>query len=234
MNIREIIATDTALYADMRESLRRGSVSIVYESESVLITLENDWKMYTVAAADLEEAKRKIEELNEEDTFFVVHDAELKDFLCDCLGYSAGEACVQSVYTKPEPPKVERRLEIRHPDEADFAYVQANYHMGDGYELYNDFKSDDFFAGYLDGRIIGFIGLHSEGSVGLLHIDKAHREKGFGYEMAAFMLAHQMEKGRIPYGQIYESNKASLELNASLGMELSEGRLYWVTNMKFE
>ncbi|MCQ2530914.1 MAG: GNAT family N-acetyltransferase [Lachnospiraceae bacterium] len=105
--------------------------------------------------------------------------------------------------------------------------------MGDGYELYNDFKSDDFFACYLDGQIMGFIGLHNEGAVGLLHIDKAHREKGFGYEMAAFMLAHQMEKGRIPYGQIYESNKASLELNASLGMELSEGRLYWVTNRKF-
>lgn len=37
----------------------------------------------------------------------------------------------------------------------------------------------------------------------------------------------ELSRGRVPYGQVFDGNEASLALQQSLGMTRSMGRLYW-------
>ena len=40
-----------------------------------------------------------------------------------------------------------------------------------------------FFGAFVDGQLAGFVGEHSEGSMGMLEIFPAYRRRGLGYSL---------------------------------------------------
>ena len=81
---------------------------------------------------------------------------------------------------------------------------------------------------FAKGQLLGFIGMHSEGSVGMLEVLPPYRRRGVALALMAAMANHCLERGWVPFSQIFDGNTASLELHRRLGWTLCPEKLYWV------
>lgn len=82
------------------------------------------------------------------------------------------------------------------------------------------------YGGFLKEELVGFIGLHQEESMGMLEVFPEYRRRGYGEELERFMIKKQLSDGAIPYCQIDEHNKKSIQLQEKIGMELSDTLSY--------
>jgi len=220
---------DRALHADMLEALRRGSAEVLSDSAGALLLRDKSWPLCFLAAADPDEGARLLRALGPGDV--VVRGEALVRF-AETLGYEHTGPLVQVVYDRPAAPETRRTLVIRPPDEADFEAVAQTYHIVDRAQLLENFRSGEFFGGYRDGAFVGYIGLHPEGSMGMLHVFDEYRRQGFAMELYAFLIARQLRLGRIPYGQVFQDNAASLALQRRFGLTFAGSPLYWMWNQR--
>lgn len=116
----------------------------------------------------------------------------------------------------------------RPADIGDFPFVSFHYGMVSAEELTKIIRRGQLFIGFHDGKPIGFIGEHLEGSMGLLEILPGYRGKGYGTELEIFMIGHMLEKGQRPFCQIETDNSNSMRLQRKLGLTISEERMYWM------
>lgn len=225
MKSDRFINKEAALYADMRAALREGRAEIIYDSETALMLQETVCGVYFLAAQTAQDAKTLLGSLRERDPVVVLHGKALFDIALQ-LGYEVDPPCRQVMYDAAPLP-VSGCLALRHPDEADFPTVNANYALEQLQELYKDFEKPDFLGGYLDGKLVCFAGLHCEGSMGLLTVLPDYRRRGYAQQIYSALVNSQLEKGRIPYAQIYADNVSSLCLQKKLGFSISDDYIAW-------
>lgn len=123
------------------------------------------------------------------------------------------------VYERAEPIPVVGTLRIEPLGEGDLGTVLAHYenlpeqtvrrHLADGW----------VYGGYNEsGELVGFIGEHDEGAIGMLEVFPEQRRHGYGFELAARAVNRMLAVGRIPYSQVVLGNEASFALHRRLGM----------------
>ena len=76
--------------------------------------------------------------------------------------------------------------------------------------------------------LCGFIGTHTEGSMGMLEVLPKYRGKGIGAALQIAATNNALANKRYPYGQVVEDNIASAALQKRLGFELSKNKVYWL------
>lgn len=79
-----------------------------------------------------------------------------------------------------------------------------------------------------NGTLAGFIGMHDEGSMGLLEILPEYRRRGYGYLLEGCLIRLHLECGWVPFCHVVEGNDASMRLQEKLGMTFSELPAIWV------
>ena len=82
--------------------------------------------------------------------------------------------------------------------------------------------------GYDKDHLVGFIGEHLEGSMGMLYIFPEYRRKGFASALEKIYISKTIEKGFIPFGQVEKSNRESLNLQKKIGMTQSDKIICWM------
>ncbi len=78
-----------------------------------------------------------------------------------------------------------------------------------------------------DGKLAGFIGRHSDGSMGMLTVLDGFRRRGFGEALECAMITLVMLEGRVPICDVYEDNAPSVALQKKLGMTEARGYTFW-------
>ena len=79
-----------------------------------------------------------------------------------------------------------------------------------------------------DGKLAGFIGTHSEGSMGILEVFPEHRRKGYGMMLESYLIRWHLERGWTPFGHVIDGNEASVRLQQKAGMEKGDLPAIWV------
>ena len=82
--------------------------------------------------------------------------------------------------------------------------------------------------GYDHGKLIGFIGEHLEGSMGLLYVFPEFRRKGYAVALEKSMIVKTLSEGYIPFGQVEKNNHASVLLQEKIGMTISNRLICWM------
>lgn len=77
-----------------------------------------------------------------------------------------------------------------------------------------------FLGAFAEGTLVGFIGEHTLGSMGMLEVFPGHRREGLGEVLVASKVAALLAVGRTPWTEIYPSNKMSLRLHKKLGFTI--------------
>lgn len=111
--------------------------------------------------------------------------------------------------------------------------------IAETYTLISDHKDKTGFAleciksgmlgAFKDGKCIGYIGTHEEGTMGMLEILPQYRRKGYGRALEEALANEFLKKGIFPYCHVIISNQKSIALQQSMGFTSSkDNHLIWI------
>lgn len=84
------------------------------------------------------------------------------------------------------------------------------------------------FACYVDGVMAGFIGFHSELSMGMLEVFEPFKRKGIGTALLTKDINYCLQNDRLPFCHIVSTNEKSKKMCQKLGMTFYDGLVWWV------
>lgn len=233
-----VIDRDPLLYVDVTEALRRGIGQVLYADEAAcLIGFPHGDKPiteFTTLCADLDAAKRVFPRLPWEREILVgVHEEHCVPYLNGHYPVKPflGEAFHQMVYRQPAPPPLpDSPFAVRTLDASYFPQVAA-IHKEEDPEYLRERLETGVMLGAFDGEVLaGFIGVHGEGSMGLLQVRPDYRRRGLGKLLELHQIRRHLEQGETPYGSVLTTNAASLALQRSVGMTFSAPTFHWLFN----
>lgn len=82
-------------------------------------------------------------------------------------------------------------------------------------------------GGFEDGQLVGFVGEHAAGSMGMLEIFEGHRRAGWGTALLRAKVAQHRAEGGVAWAEIWPRNRASLALVAAEGFEVRPADQLW-------
>lgn len=225
----EYLSGDPLLHMDMMESIRRGSARLLFVSGRGVLLYNKDCNAVMMSAADEAEAKRMLA-IPESAPMFVAHQRFYIGDVRKRVPFSESITCSQAVYTRKNPlPAPACEAAIRPLDESFLPFVRKNYSQvtEDSY-LLGRLRAGVMFGAFLGDRPAGFIGMHEEGSMGMLEVLPEFRRKGIALALETFLSNRLLAEGKVPFAQIIEGNDASLRLHRRLGFGISESTLCWL------
>ena len=127
-------------------------------------------------------------------------------------------------------PKARAGLDIRALTPAYAGVVRERYshpeYLAPG-ELEAALARGAFLGGFEDGRIVGFVGEHADGSMGMLEVFEGHRREGWGTALTAAKVSAQLAQGMTPWAAVWPDNGASLALERRMGFEVRPADQLW-------
>ncbi len=152
----------------------------------------------------------------------------LNEHLIKRFKFTSKMVCINTVYTSKTPVPVVTDLTLKTLGVQALDLIQAHYRSGSEEYLRDILGRGRLLGGFLGDTMVGFIGWHDEGSMGLLHIFEEHRRRGYAFQMEALQINGMLKKSQLPFGQVETYNQASLALQKKIGMELSEKTVSWL------
>ncbi|MBD5461326.1 MAG: tRNA (guanosine(37)-N1)-methyltransferase TrmD [Lachnospiraceae bacterium] len=242
-NCIERLLRSKLLHIDMIELLRRGQAQILYDGEEGVLLRDRVSGNYMITAEGEQEGRvilrQTCREINRrqkpEDLLFAVHQESVKSAAEEILGMETFLCCRHAVYTRKEPlpaawygSRMPDEFEIRALSLEHLDTVAAQYHLADRKYLQGRISRGCMYGAFAGECLEGFIGIHEEGSIGMLEVSADCRRKGIGRALEAYMINLFLEQGLTPYGQVSTDNQASGEMQEKLGLHFSRGEIYWL------
>ena len=208
--------------------LKRGSGEIIAEQDNALLIRDSVSGAYLLACEDTAAGLRVLDRNIRPDCgLLMVSNEALGKEAYSRYGFSGKLECFQVAYYGEKPP-ADSRISVRAAEERDLRMLVRNYRLVSREELGKAVARRSVLLGYHQDQLIGFIGEHLEGSMGMLYVFPEFRHKGFGAALQSHLIAKTMEEGYIPFGQVEKENHASLCLQKKLGMTQSENLIVWM------
>lgn len=236
---QELLSRDPVRYLDMTEAVRRGIGTVLYASPAAALVgivcpeHPNTFDSYLMSCADLHAARLLCGLLPARDDFLLAtHEDFYLPLLQERFGlrfFLAGASFQAAYLGGPLCSAPESALAVRQLTVDDLPQVAANYKLeGEDY-LRSLLAHGQLFGGFQGDAMIGFVGRHAEGSIGLLEIFPPYRRQGFATVLERYMINQELVLGHIPFGQVLTDNAPSMALQRSLGMTLSNGTICWLS-----
>lgn len=217
------------LHMGMIEPIRKNTAQVLYAEIDGVLMKELKSNAYMISVDDFDKGRELIE-LISECNLILVHQEFMVDYIADKFKLVEQLDCIQVVYTSKNKLKVNEELEVRLLKLEHLETVLEHYDKLPKTEIIELIKSESLYGGYKDGVLVGFVGNHLEGSMGLLEIFPAYRRKGYATALESHLVNQLLYKGLVPFGQVLYNNENSIALHKKLGFEISKERLYWVFN----
>ena len=160
-------------------------------------------------------------------SLLMVQDFALGQEAFERYGFAEKLECYQVAWYG-EKPQADGSISVRTAGEEDLPMLAENYSMLTPEELRKLVGRKSILLGYDGDRLVGFIGEHLEGSMGILYVFPECRHRGYGAALQKRFIAKTMEEGFVPFGQVEKDNHASLCLQRKLGMTQSENLIVWM------
>jgi len=224
MHIYPEIARNPLLHVGITEPLRTGRAEIIAENPRGILTYCPAGKFHSLAAESISAAETLLAEADAP-AFIMISNADFAPVL-ERFRFDHKMRCRQAAWLRSDVPGTDPRLEICAPDDRAFGRILETYRMDTPEELRRRREAGEiFFARDHSGEDVGFVGLHPEGCFGLLEVFPPQRGKGYGAALEKHIIRFCLEQGRIPYCQVDENNAVSLNLQRSLGLEITKETL---------
>ena len=242
------LSKDKRNHIHMMECLSRGLGKICYVNGEDVVIYQQEGKICMINAATSESGKVLIENLlnaNEqsvaEDLKFYAESSyscrpEVEQFLTsqsfmkellEGNGYHTLFSCRQFLYTEKVPLPVYHK-DIRRLSVENFSYICSHYDMGQAEYVRERVLAGVMYGAFSEGHLVGFIGIHSEGSLGMLYVEEAFRRQGIASSLEAYLVNRMLEQGFTPFTQVKEENEASICLQEKLGFYRASDSLWWL------
>ena len=221
-----LLLRDKRNYIHMIESLRRGRAEIIWwEGENILLC-DRRCRICMITASSREAGEKMLSLVPRKTQTFVTSQAFLNEMLWE-ENYETHIECSQFLYTQKVPLPVKHR-DIRKLTPAHLDYVSGHYTHDDRDYVEARIREGVMYGAFVEDRPVGFVGMHNEGSVGLLYVEEAYRRQGIAVSLEAYIINRILEKGWTPYGHVIVDNRESFALQEKLGLYRSNRTIWWL------
>ena len=215
-------------YLGLDRVLKRGTGEIIADSDNALLVRDSVSGAYFLACEDQAAGLSLLDRyVGSKCTLLMVSNRALGEIVFEKYRFSEKMECYQVAYYG-EKPEISDGLSIRIAEESDLPMLLEHYQMLSPAELAEVVRRKSILLGYDRGQLVGFIGEHLEGSMGLLYVFPEYRRRGYGTALQKAFIAKTMERGWIPFGQVEKSNLNSLKLQEKIGMTCSDDLIVWM------
>ena len=214
-------------YLGLDRVLRRGSAEMIAERDDALLIRDRVSGAYFLACEDAAVGIPLLDRIGPSADLLMVLDVIIGSAAFERYGFSEKTECFQVAYYGEKPP-CSAALTVRTADMGDLPMLTESYQLISPEELEEVVRRQGVLLGYDGDRLIGFIGEHLEGSMGLLYVFPDYRRRGFAAALQTRLIARTMEQGLIPFGQVEKDNRVSLALQRKLGMARSDDLIVWM------
>ena len=215
------------LHIDMTESIYRGLAEIRYAEPDGVLQLVHAHStgapvLYQLSA-DTREAAEKLLPLITLKIPVVAHQA------CCVEAVTARRdqlvsSCIQALWPTFAPPPANPAVEIWPLDLGDLPVVEQHYDLIENpTELAERITSGGMYGACVEDRLAGFIGVHTEGAMGMLTVLEEYRGRGIGSALLTYLVRQELRRGHVPYSQIFRENRVSMALQKKSGDGASAG-----------
>lgn len=223
----EYLLKNPILHMCIIEPIRRNTAEILYSDKNTVFIKEQKSKLHMISSTNFEKGIQLIDSLEECNGIAVCQES-MADYVFKKFKFTERFQCFQAAYMKKDRLIVKDDLEIREMSEDEVNIILRHYDKLSRKEIEELIKEGSLFGGYKDGVLVGFIGNHFEGSMGLLEVLPKYRCLGYGTILESFMVNKMLEKGLVPFAQIETFNKKSIALQRKLGFTISEEIMCWM------
>lgn len=227
------LSKEPLLHMDMLECIRRGEAELLEVSDSGVL-LRNEACGAVMMSAETEEtADRMLAGLGKE-ALFVGHQEFYIGKARRRFGSQEKRPCRQAVYLSRERlPERPGDVDIRPLGEEYLPFLMEHYSHADGADYMRErLSSGAVFGAFAGGVPAGFIGIHGEGSMGMLEVLPQYRRRGIAAALGTFLINRMLAEGRVPFSQIILGNEPSMALHRKFGFSISSGTVCWL--IRFE
>jgi len=227
-NALDYLSKDPLLSMGMIVPLQRNTATVLYAADDGVCLKESKSGAYMLSVACYE-AGIKLLDLLPDSGLFTIHQEFLLDSVKKKVRYSTLLENYQAVYLPKDRLSDAGDLVIKPLNLSHFEIICESYDIdvGDDY-LQDRLVNGDIFGGYSGDVLIGFVGIHAEGSIGLLKVFDKYLQRGYGKALIHFVVNHQLDNGITPFAQINVLNNKSLSLFRKIGFTISDGCVYWL------
>lgn len=224
----EYLEQDKLLHIDMLEPLRLKEAELIRAGEDGVLIHHQVANAYMMSAASKEAAKELAGAIPAV-SMLVLHQSFLWEELMRRFGLTRQMFCHQAAWLSALPVPESPGADIRPLTLLDLPAVLRHYTNIPDERYIRERIETGMLGIYENGELAGFIGIHEEGSIGMLEILPDHRRRGLAFKLEMAMMRKQQSLGRVPYAQIKAGNEASLRLHQKLGMAVTQAApLCWL------
>lgn len=209
------------------EALRHGTAEILAVREGGLLLYDLKGQLHMLCA-DNAQAVRELLPILPEVPVLVSDNSSMDGFIMRERGFTGSTVCSNVVYLKKEPPRIQTDLELRPLPDDMAQTVSRHYHLYNLEEIQDFIRQGSLLGGYRKETLVGFLGWHEEGSMGMLYVFEQYRRQGYAYAMEALQIKGMLSQGKLPYGQVAVGNDASLALQRRLGFSIADRTVSWL------
>lgn len=234
------------LHVDMTELIARGQAELVYQDENTICLYDTASGIYFHTTSDKESGRIGLEKIKEHGMLhdgaecLVLHQEYMRKSAGEILGLSKITACCQAAYTRKEKLPItglysmntknaDQLIQIRKLNLEHLESALSQYEGPDGEAYIRErLEKGCLYGAFCEGQLAGFIGTHTEGSIGILQVFPEYRRRKIGKALETYMINQVLELGHVPYGQVMEGNEASMSLQESMGLCFAKTKVYWM------
>ena len=172
--------------------------------------------------------------------YLCLHQEYMQTVAWEMFGMRTAMVCKQAVYTKKEKLPItglysmdeknsNHEISIRKLEGEYFEEVAGRYTGIDELTYLRErMNAGWLYGGFYQGKLAGFIGMHKEGSLGLLQVFPEYQGKKIGKALETYLINLALELGHTPYAQVVYDNERSIKLQESLGLYFAKTNVYWL------
>ncbi len=203
----------------LAEMVRRGSCEVIYAHDGCVLAQTSEG-IQVLWARDRAAGRRVVEALVDAPVVDCLEPSLVRD-VTHRLGLTCVEPYHVCVFERRRAPKADASRDIRVLDEKSFHALRTLYSHPEfktDSQILELLRSGRCLGGFEDGELVGFIGEHPGGSFGMLEVFPAWRRQGWGLALESAMICACLERGEVPWCEVFAGNEASLALQERLGL----------------
>ena len=220
---------DPVLHADMLDALEQEDCDILYADEDGALLYNIATGTYLASPAEKETAQAFAKRIGDTD-FVSVHGERFHEYFANKHCRPFVRRWIPAAYLKKTPVAIDRVFDIRPLTREHLPTVLKYYKAVDD-AVYVEARLLSGMIGAFDGdKLMGFIGTHDSGELGLLVTLPEYRNRGVAYALEATITNQYVAEGRVSYGIILPDNSISRDISLAIGYTVSDDFIVWHTS----
>lgn len=201
-------------------ALERGTADILRFDGQVLCLYDNLSRTHMLAWAQEDAARAWLRRMQPPGCL-VMESSALDAAAAAALQLPHGVVMLNVLYDHEEPLPVLLPMELKPLGPSDVPLAARCYSILPQDALEKAAGEGRLLGGWLDGVMTGFIGIHEEGCMGMLHVFEPHRRRGCAQAIESLLINRLLRQGLRPSGQILLDNEPSMALHRKLGFRFA-------------